>query len=150
MQKAYRNSVPKPRTGTYADFLREALADIEQKIEALEAEKKALQSQLSRVANKRISNFGAVRSNSVTRLLIEKVILAALSQSGQPLVTYSLMTEAKLYDRNIKSGTLRSYLHRLKQKGYILSVGRGTWQITSAGKTAEATMRETIQESDSR
>ena len=150
MQNVRRKSVPKPRTGTYADFLREALAEIEQKIEGLEAEKKALQSQLSRVANKSIPNFGAVRSNSVTRLLIEKVLLAELSQAGRPLITYSLMTEAKIYDRNIKPGTLRSYLHRLKQKGYILSVGRGTWQITPAGKAAEASMREAIQESDNR
>ena len=60
--------------------------------------------------------------------MVEARVLDALKNSPRSISTAKLYTEAQRANFELKENTFRTYLHRMKEKGLIVSVGRGVWK----------------------
>jgi repressor of nif and glnA expression len=111
------------------------IEELERRIKDLTQEKLALKRQLMKARRKDISLKDVSRKNSANRVMIESRILEALSENSKACYTELLYKEALRVNFELKENTFRTYLHRMKEKGLIRSVGRGLWRLPEAETT---------------
>lgn len=106
------------------------IALIDQKISDLEAEKAALMRQLLKARENRPELRDVNRRNSAQRVIVEGAILDLLVQRGDSVSNRVILDHirmTKLHDLN--ENTLRTYLHRMKERGLVVSPARGKWKV---------------------
>ena len=115
--------------------IREEIAERQVKIRDLQNEIRSFEQMLlkARRQNELVKRVDVTRRNSVGRVLIESSVLETLAQTGRIRGTRSLYQDACLIVGTLKEGTFRTTLHRMKNRGLIVSVGNGKWQITPSG-----------------
>ncbi len=107
------------------------IEEINTRIRDLTLEKLALQRQLVKAKSANSGVKSETRKNSINRVMVESKILGELSQSKKPVSARLLYKVAQLANFELKETTFRTYLHRMKKRGLIQSVGNnGTWRIT--------------------
>lgn len=113
----------------YERRLMKAIEDIELRIKELTSEKNALLRQLreARWENNALKDVN--RKNSGNRVMIEAKIIDALKASSRALTSSKMYAEARQVNFELKDNTFRTYLHRMKEKGLIVSAGRGLWRL---------------------
>ena len=108
------------------------LEDISARIKELEDERRALGRQLAKARAEREGLKFTTRKNSTNRVLAENSVLQALRSTSKPLSTQDLFRRARLTNFDLKESTFRSYLHRMKKRGEITTIGHvGRWQLTA-------------------
>ena len=113
------------------DQILNEIADAGRKITEIQQERVALERLLLKVRRAGIAAASASRRDSVPRLLIEKEIADGLElANGKPIATANLLRLAQAIDHTLKSGTFRSYLHRMKTKGIITNSSHGYWKLS--------------------
>lgn len=110
------------------------LAEMEklnEKMAALQAEKAALERILIKLRRENAAQREITRINSIDRLLVEKQVLDFLKQKDGPAATAKLYTYVRITIPELKENTFRSQLHRMKNRGVIVSVKdkRGVWKL---------------------
>lgn len=115
-------------------LLRE-VADIMQRISALQNEREALERVLVRVRARKIQKTDVTRKNSFKRIVVEDRVLEELAEATRPLSTDTLYRAAKEVVYGLKENTFRSCVHRMKDRGQITSPARGTWVMAPNKKT---------------
>jgi hypothetical protein len=113
----------------YERRLMREIEELERRIKDLTQEKLALKRQLMKARQKDISLKDVSRKNSANRVMIESRILEALSENSKACYTKFLYKEALRVNFELKENTFRTYLHRMKEKRLIRSVGRGLWRL---------------------
>ncbi|MBR1132918.1 hypothetical protein [Bradyrhizobium iriomotense] len=115
--------------------IREEIAERQVKIRELQNEIRSFEQMLlkARRQNELVKRVDVTRRNSIGRVLVESSVLQTLAQTGRPRGTRSLYQDACLVVGTLKEGTFRTTLHRMKNRGLIVSVGNGKWQITPSG-----------------
>ncbi|MDA9439699.1 hypothetical protein XH98_11275 [Bradyrhizobium sp. CCBAU 51745] len=115
--------------------IRDEIAERQAKIRELQNEIHSFEQMLlkARRQNELVRRSDVSRKNSVGRVLIESSVLETLAQTGRVRGTRSLYQDARLIVGTLKEGTFRTTLHRMKNRGLIVSVGNGKWQITPSG-----------------
>ena len=127
--------MPPNDRGLLEDALVGELADLERQIGELQLQRAALQQVLLRVRRENASLRDVTRKNSLDRILIENRILEALKAAANPIPVRQLYVAARGVNPHLRSSTFRSHLHRLKQKGSIVSSRtRGHWMIARGAK----------------
>lgn len=110
-------------------IINDKIAEIENKIEKLEKEKR----QLSRYKTLgKIDDIEAINeNNSIIRVFVESRIIEILNYYKTPITTAYLFENIKHHIINdLKPNTFRVYLHRMKKKGIIRLEGRvGNWVL---------------------
>ena len=107
----------------------QAIEEIEARIKELQDEKAALMRQL-RVARWESDSLKDVnRKNSGVRVMVERRVLDALRAAKKPVTSDALYREALKANFELKDGTFRTYLHRMKEKGLLQSAGWGLWRL---------------------
>jgi phage-related tail protein len=113
----------------YERRLMQAIEEIEARIKELQDEKAALMRQL-RVARWESDSLKDVnRKNSGVRVMVERRVLDALRAAKKPVTSDALYREALKANFELKDGTFRTYLHRMKEKGLLQSAGWGLWRL---------------------
>lgn len=116
----------------FEDRLRREIEEIERQIRELTLEKQALERQLLKARRASTVLSDVSRKNSLTRILVEEKILDALRGAKRSLSNSQLYREAQAIDADLKSSTFRTYLHRMKARGLILTAGtNGNWRLPS-------------------
>lgn len=114
----------------YEKRLRREIEEVEQRIRQLTEEKYALQRQLQKALREAIGLSDVNRKNSISRIMIEKKVLEALSTSKKPLETSALYRIARVVSFELKENTFRNHMFRMKNKGLVEPAGRnGIWRI---------------------
>ncbi|WP_298724352.1 hypothetical protein [uncultured Ferrovibrio sp.] len=134
-----RNMTSTPPVNPLEVKLLQELSRIEARIAELESEKRVLQKLLVKVRQEDLLNKDVARKNSYERIVVENSILQQLKSAGRPLHASTLFQEAKDVSYALKDSTFRSYLHRLKLRGQIVSAGRGIWQLPETAAAAQVT-----------
>lgn len=110
--------------------LTQELFEVEVRIRALQDEAAALRRQIGKAASKRQGLEFASRKNSLNRVLAENSIIEALRDAPAPLSNDILFKKARLTNPSLKPNTFRTYLHRMKLRGAILTAQRaGKWKL---------------------
>jgi hypothetical protein len=111
--------------------IHQEIADRERRVRELQDEIHTYRRMLlkARQQNELIKRVDVTRKNSVNRILIENSVLESLRQAGKVRSTRSLYRDACLVVGNLRNGTFRTILHRMKNRELISSVGDGRWQI---------------------
>lgn len=104
--------------------LTQELFEVEVRIRALQDEAAALRRQIGKAASKRQGLEFASRKNSLNRVLAENSIIEALRDAPAPLSNDTLFKKARLTNPSLKPNTFRTYLHRMKLRGAILTAQR--------------------------
>ena len=104
---------------------------IDREMMELQQERKALERTLYRVRIADTSTRDSTRTNSIDRLIAEKVIVDGIVNSGGKANNAQLYNAMRKLNPDTKEGTFRAYLHRLKGRGVIEShLGiRGIWKL---------------------
>ena len=106
------------------------LEALEERIRDLEKEKSALLRQIAKARADRQGLQYVSRRNSQNRVLAENSVLMLLKEKGRPLSTLELYKNARFTNYDLKEGTFRTYLHRMKAKGLIATAGHvGMWKL---------------------
>jgi hypothetical protein len=130
-------TVPSP-SGVESKLLQQ-LAETDLKLAELMAEKRALERLIAKVRRENFASAESIRKNSFDRILVEKVILAALSRAAGPVKTKALFAEALATHHGLKDNTFRSYLHRMKERGLIApDIHTGCWVLPTKRSSATA------------
>ena len=104
------------------------------RIAALRQEQDALKRQLIKARWETHALRDVNRKNSAPRVLVEERVLATLRREGKAMHNGKLFMEARLVNFELIPSTFRTYLHRMKEKGLIMSRRRGYWEVaTSSG-----------------
>lgn len=110
--------------------LTQELSEVEARIKELQDEAAALRRQIGKAAAKRHGLEFASRKNSLNRVLAENSVIEALRDAQGPLSNDSLFKKARLTNTSLKPNTFRTYLHRMKLRGAILTARRaGEWKL---------------------
>ncbi|RWG08287.1 hypothetical protein [Mesorhizobium sp.] len=116
--------------------LQNELEAIEERIRELEKEKSALLRQIAKARADRQGLQFVSRRNSQNRVLAENSVLMLLREKAKPLSTSELYRNARFTNYDLKEGTFRTYLHRMKSRGLILMAGHvGMWKLPDATKS---------------
>lgn len=116
----------------YERRLMRAVEEVEARIKELQDEKTALLRQL-RVARWESDSLKDVnRKNSGVRVMVERRVLDALRAAKKPVTSDALYREALMANFELKDGTFRTHLHRMKAKGLLQSAGWGLWRLPPA------------------
>lgn len=119
-----------PEAAYFERRLLQEIEEIEARIKELAQEKLALQRQLAKARRESSGLKDVHRKNSINRAMIETRILDALTGQKKAVSFKILLTAARFVDHQVKEGTLRTTLHRMKNKGLIKSGQvRGTWLL---------------------
>ena len=120
-----------------AYILRE-IEDIDSKIKELQFARGALQGVLARIRQSARPEFGKHRRNSAERILVETRIIEELNRSLRPLSSARLYKAAKTVLSDLKEGTFRSYLHRMKIRGVVANPNAvsGMWRLVFLPQTS--------------
>lgn len=114
----------------YERRLMQAIEEVDARIKELQDEKTALMRQL-RVARWESDSLKDVnRKNSGVRVMVERRVLDALRAAKKPVTSDALYKEALKANFELKDGTFRTHLHRMKAKGLLQSAGWGLWRIS--------------------
>lgn len=110
--------------------LTQELAEVEARIKELQDEAAALRRQIGKAAANRQGLKVASRKNSMNRVLAESSVIEALREAPGPLSNSALLKKARLTNPSLKPNTFRTYLHRMKLRGAILTARRaGEWKL---------------------
>lgn len=110
--------------------LTQELSEVEVRIKELQDEAAALRRQIGKAAAKRQGFEFASRKNSLNRVLAENSVIEALRGSSDPLSSDVLFRKARQTNASLKPNTFRTYLHRMKLRGVILTARRaGEWKL---------------------
>ncbi|MCA1368051.1 hypothetical protein I6F15_11625 [Bradyrhizobium sp. BRP14] len=114
----------------YENRLQREIESIDGRIKELIQERNALERQLLK-ARRLGSGVGEIRrKNSLTRVMVEKIIIDVLETSAKPVSSTTLFREAQRIDIHLKNTTFRTYLHRMKTRGMIQLAGKsGVWKL---------------------
>ncbi len=104
------------------------LAQVEQELARLQAERDTLKDILLRVRREGSRLRDVTRKNSFDRILVENTILQTLQSAGKAVPTKRLYWRVIEANPRLRSTTFRSHLHRLKERGLITNQNqRGNW-----------------------
>lgn len=119
-----------------AYILRE-IEEIDRKIKDLSSARSALQGVLARIQRSGVTEFGKQRRNSADRILVETRIIEELNKTSRPLSSSRLYGAAKTVLSDLKDGTFRSYLHRMKIRGVIINPNgsSGSWRLAGVAQS---------------
>jgi hypothetical protein len=106
------------------------ITSVEQELAKLTAERDTLRDILLKVRRENSSLRDVTRKNSFDRILIENRIMNILKAASKPVKSQRLWWAAQEISPRLRSTTFRSYLHRLKSKGFIQSETHGLWTAT--------------------
>lgn len=110
--------------------LTKELSEVEARIKELQDEAAALRRQIGKAAAKRQGLEFASRKNSLNRVLAESSVIEALREASGPLSNSVLFKRARQTNPSLKATTFRTYLHRMKLRGVILTARRaGEWRL---------------------
>lgn len=110
--------------------LTQELSDVEARIKELQDEAAALRRQIGKAAAKRQGFEFASRKNSLNRVLAENSVIEALREAPGPLSSDTLFNKARMTNPSLKPNTFRTYLHRMKLRGALLTARRaGEWKL---------------------
>ncbi len=119
----------RPASEGFEDRLRREIEEIERQIRELTHEKQALERQLLKARRASTALSDVSRKNSLNRILVEEKILDALRATNKSLSNSQLYRETRKIDANLNASTFRTYLHRMKVRGLIVSAGtNGHWK----------------------
>jgi hypothetical protein len=118
----------------YENRLMREIEEIDSRIKELTEEKSALSRQLMKARWENDSIKDVSRKNSVNRVMIEQRVLDALKASSKACSTSILYKEALKANFELKENTFRTYLHRMKEKGLIMNIGRARWLLPNEDK----------------
>lgn len=121
--------MPEAQSNYYERRLMREVEEIDARIKELTDEKFALLRQLKKARWENESLRDVHRKNSGNRVLAENKVLEALQNSSRAISTAKLYKEALQANFELRESTFRTYLHRMKGKGLIVSVGRGVWKL---------------------
>ena len=107
------------------------IADVSRQISDLTLEKSALERMLykARQQNELIKRTDVTRKNSRNRVLVEGSILQSLKTANRAVRAGHLYADARFIIGNLRENTLRSILHRMKNRGTIVSASKGSWRL---------------------
>ena len=113
-----------------AELLRQ-IAALEYKITKMRQEQTLLTETLARIRRENVVIRDITRKNSLNRIKAEFLIIEFLKVRPELPKNYkSIKAHVGEYFPNLRDDTLRSYIHRLKQRGVIVSGGvRGSWKL---------------------
>lgn len=110
--------------------LTQELSEVEARIKELQDEAAALRRQIGKATANRQGFAFASRKNSLNRVLAENAVTQALREAGGPLSSDTLFSKARLTNPSLKPNTFRTYLHRMKLRGALLTARRaGEWKL---------------------
>lgn len=113
--------------------LTQELSEVEARIKELQDEAAALKRQIGKAVAKRQGLEFASRKNSLNRVLAESSVIEALREAPGPLSNSVLFKKARMTNPSLKANTFRTYLHRMKLRGVILTARRaGEWKLPSS------------------
>ena len=104
------------------------LREIEREISMLNESRRALQRLLANARAPGRTIPAVRRRNSLDRVMIEAAIRHALSDEAS-VKSRDLYDHARKTSEGLKYSTFRSYLHRMKERGFIQQQGRGAWSL---------------------
>jgi hypothetical protein len=114
---------------TLEERLISEIARKEREIALLQQERDALNRLLLQAKKSEVAGREAVRSSSVKRVMAEDAIIRRLRANAPSDISIEHL-ELVVRAIGINSpATLRSHLHRLKERGIIESVTRGRWRL---------------------
>ena len=113
----------------YERRLMRAIEETEGRIKELTHERDALRRQLMQARWENSALKDVSRKNSGNRVMIETRVVDTLKASSRAVSTAKLFAVAQRVNFELKENTFRTYLHRMKEKGMIVSVGRGVWKV---------------------
>ena len=119
----------------YERRLMREIEELEQRIKDLTQEQNALRRQLMKARWENDGLKDVSRKNSANRVMIENRVLDALQKKSKACSTAILYKAGLRANFELKENTFRTYLHRMKEKGMIVSVGRGLWRLPEAKTT---------------
>ena len=119
----------KPEPSYYERRLMREIEEIDSRLKELTDEKSALQRQLKKARWENSALKDVNRKNSGNRVMVETRVLDALKASPRPMRTTKLYQEGLKANFELKENTFRTYLHRMKARGLVVSVGRGIWEL---------------------
>jgi 3-hydroxyacyl-CoA dehydrogenase len=114
--------------------LTRAIEEINHRIKELTDEQIALRRLLMKARWENSAVKDVSRKNSGNRVMIEARVLGALKTTSRALSSSKLCIEARQVNFELKDNTFRTYLHRMKEKGLIVSAGRGLWELADDTK----------------
>jgi hypothetical protein len=110
--------------------LTQELSEVEARIKELENEAAALRRQIGKAAANRQGFEFASRKNSLNRILAENSVIEALRKADGPLSNDTLYRKALQTNPSLRANTFRTYLHRMKLRGVLLTARRaGEWKL---------------------
>jgi hypothetical protein len=120
-----------PRISFEARLILE-ISKIDQHISDLLMEKAALTRQLLKARARDPRLRDVTRLNSGQRVLVEDAILGFLQKTRAPCSPSDILAHVRqeaVHDLN--ENTLRTYLHRMKDRGLVTNPSRGAWRSSS-------------------
>lgn len=106
------------------------LTEIEQNLEVLSAERDVIKRLILKARKDDLNLRDVRRKNSIDRIVIESGILEVLRGAKRGIRTKQIFATIRISAPQLKSATFRSHLHRLKERGLIVSVrGHGYWAL---------------------
>lgn len=118
-----------PPSNFYEHRLIREIESLEARIVLLRQEQEALKRQLIKARWETHALRDVNRKNSAPRVLVEERILATLRREGKPIHNSRLFSDARQVNFELMPSTFRTYLHRMKEKGLIISRKRGSWEL---------------------
>lgn len=106
------------------------IESLEVRIRQLRAEQDALRRQLLKSRSIGTSPIPLTRSDSLNRAMTERTVLDLLESEGAALQTRVLFKKTSYLVSELREGTFRTNLNRMKEKGLIESAGHGWWRKT--------------------
>ena len=103
---------------------------LELRIRQLRAEQDALRRQLLKSRTIGTSAVHLPRSDSLNRAMTERTVLDLLDSEGGPVRTRVLFKKTSYLVPELREGTFRTNLNRMKEKGLIEGAGHGWWRTT--------------------
>ena len=104
------------------------VSKIDQQIAELLREKDALIRQLLKARARDQSLRDVTRLNSGQRVLVEDAVLGLLQTTGAPCSPSKILAHVrKEVAHDLNENTLRTYLHRMKERGLVTNPSRGAW-----------------------
>jgi len=113
----------------YEQRLMREIEGIDHRIKELTDERGALLRQLMKARWENSALKDVSRKNSGNRVMVEARVLDALKASRRAVSTANLYREGLQANFELKDNTFRTYLYRMKERGLIVSVGRGLWKL---------------------
>ena len=116
--------------------LSDEIEALEVRIRQLRAEQDALRRQLLKSRTIGKTPVHLPRSDSLNRAMTERTVLDLLDSEGGPVRTRILFKKTSYLVPELREGTFRTNLNRMKEKGLIEGAGHGWWRKIRSTRTA--------------